>query len=208
MNTQNRLSSKTRTFWIIDFLLAISALLAGLSGVYFLYFVSGGYQGGRNPLYGVTLFFDRTTWDLLHTWGGVAMIAAAVIHITLHWNWFVSMISRTIKGISGKISCLNRNAQRNFWLNIITGLSFLVTAVSGMYFQFFPGGSNGTPDPSVLFNRTTWDIIHTWSGVSLMITAMIHFTIHWKWILNVTKKMLRLIPSQEVVTTSELEGAR
>jgi len=53
----------------------MSALLAALSGIYFLFLPVSGYQGGRNPMYGVTVLFERSAWDDLHTWGGVVMIA-------------------------------------------------------------------------------------------------------------------------------------
>ena len=27
-------------------------------------------KGGKNPLYGITILFSRSTWDDLHLWGG------------------------------------------------------------------------------------------------------------------------------------------
>ncbi len=69
---QRLLAKATRRNWEIDASLFISAILASLSGIYFLYFVTGGYQGGRNPQYGVVFLFERHTWDLIHTWTGVA----------------------------------------------------------------------------------------------------------------------------------------
>jgi hypothetical protein len=57
-----------------------------LSGIYFLFVPFGGYRGGRNPVYGVTILFSRHAWDGLHTWSGVLMIAAAVFHLTIHWQ--------------------------------------------------------------------------------------------------------------------------
>ena len=70
------LSPATRLNWLLDAAVFLGAVIAALSGVYFLYFVSG-YQGGRNPTYGITLLFSRTTWDLIHAWAGVVMIAAS-----------------------------------------------------------------------------------------------------------------------------------
>ena len=68
-------SLQTRTNWIIDLTVFLGGLAAAISGIYFLFLPSGGYQGGRNPMYGVTVLFARHTWDDLHTWSGVAMIA-------------------------------------------------------------------------------------------------------------------------------------
>ena len=84
MNKKYTVAPQTRNNWLVDATLFIGALVASLSGIYFLFLPVGGYQGGRNPMYGVTILFQRETWDDLHTWFGILMIAAAVIHITLH----------------------------------------------------------------------------------------------------------------------------
>ncbi len=106
MATQT-ISKQTQKNWWIDAALFTSAIAAALSGIYFLFLPSGGYQGGRNPFYNVTILFSRSTWDDLHTWGGVAMIAAAIIHLAIHWPWVVSMARRTWKGLTGKGGGMN-----------------------------------------------------------------------------------------------------
>ena len=90
MATQT-VSKQTQKNWGIDAVLFSSAVVAALSGIYFLLLPSGGFQGGRNPMYNIQILFARQTWDGLHTWGGVAMIAAAIVHLTIHWSWVVGM---------------------------------------------------------------------------------------------------------------------
>jgi cytochrome b subunit of formate dehydrogenase len=83
-------------------------------------------------------------------------------------------------------------------LNSIVALSFVLTAASGVYFLFVPGG-RWAADPMFLFTRATWDLIHTWSGVTLIAAAIIHLAIHWKWVAKVTRKMVgMIIPSRKV----------
>jgi hypothetical protein len=82
----------------------------------------------------------------------------------------------------------------NVALNALVGLSFLVCALSGIYFLFAPaggfqGGNNPGWDPNFLLSRTTWDLIHTWSGVVMIVAAVVHFWIHWRWVKNVTQKL-------------------
>ena len=85
------LSKQTRNNWLIDFALFSGAVVSAITGIYFLFLPVGGFQGGRNPIYGVTILFERETWDDLHTWFGIAMILAAVIHITIHFLKFAVM---------------------------------------------------------------------------------------------------------------------
>jgi hypothetical protein len=190
--TQSRpaVSAQTRNNWLIDAGLMISGVFAALSGIYFLFLPSGGYQGGRNPWYNIQIVFSRQTWDDLHTWFGVGMIAVAVIHLAVHWRWVVNMTRRSFFGLSNKGMGLNSRGRWNLILNLVVGLSFLLTALSGVYFLFFPGG-RGAADPQILFSRTTWAVIHTWAGVILTAAAIIHFAIHWKWVVKVTAKILR-----------------
>jgi hypothetical protein len=187
MSTQT-VSKQTQKNWWIDAALFLSAVAAGLSGIYFLFLPSNGYQGGRNTLYNLQILFTRQTWDELHTWGGVAMIAAALIHLGIHWSWVVTMTRRTWRELTGKCGCMNARGRWNLILNATVALSFLLTALSGVYFLYFPGG-RWTADPLILFSRTTWDLIHTWAGVVLTAAAILHFAIHWKWVTKVTSKM-------------------
>lgn len=190
MNKIGTVSPQTRNNWLVDAVLLISALIASLSGIYFLFLPIGGFQGGRNPMYGVTVFFERSTWDDLHTWGGIFMITAAAFHVTIHWDWIVRMAKRTVKELTGRNKNMNNCGRFNAGIVAIIGVSFLVTAISAIYLLFFPGGAHGVPDPNILFTRTTWDLIHTWSAILMMVAAMVHFAIHWKWVTKVTGKIV------------------
>jgi hypothetical protein len=206
MKDRSIISKQNQRNWWMDAFLFVSALLAGMSGIYFLYFPIGGYQGGRNPAYGLSILFDRSTWDVLHTWGGVAMIVIAIIHLVIHWPWVMSMTRWLGKVFRRETQFTGRGGFQNLLLNTVIALSFIVTTFSGVYFLFFPGGQ-GNVDPMILFMRSTWDIIHTWAGVTLMSAGIFHFIIHWRWIVKVTEKMVQSIPlkkSEDVLKQSNM----
>jgi hypothetical protein len=195
MSSRNKLSSQTRNNWLIDAAVFVGAVAAILSGIYFLFVPSGGNQGGRNAMYGVTVLVNRETWGDLHTWGGVVMIGAVIVHLAIHWGWVKMMTRRTVNAMRSRGSRLSRGAKINVAINLAIALGFLLCAVSGCYFLFAPsggfqGGSNPGWDPGVLFSRTTWDLIHTWSGVVLIVAAVLHLAIHWRWIRNVTQRLV------------------
>ncbi len=197
MNHKLSVSAKTRNNWLIDTAVFIGALLSMLSGVYFLTFTSGGYEGGRNPWYGVVILFTRHTWEEIHTWGGLLMITAVVFHLVLHWQWIKTMTRRLWQQVQGQGGRFSSGARRNVWINSWIALSFVVTAVSGLYFFLLPeggfqGGRNAAWDPGFLFTRPTWDVLHTWGGISLTLAALWHIYIHWGWIAKVTGKVLRI----------------
>ncbi len=196
--------AQTRKKWLLDAIIFLSGLVAALSSIYFLFMPSGGYQGGRNPMYGVTILFSRHTWDDLHTWSGVLMIAVAVLHFAIHWRWVKVMSKQTVKALLSRETKLSKGPRLNVAINVLVAVSFLLAAVSGIYFLFVPsggfqGGSNVGWDPMFLFSRTTWDLIHTWAGVLFIGAAVVHFWIHWRWIKTMTKQfLLSLLPQPDL----------
>ena len=89
------MSKQKLNYWI-DVVIGLAFVLSALSGMV-LFFAPSGYQGGRNPFYGQTVLFLSThTWDTLHTWGSLAMIAGVGAHLALHWNWMVCMTRKAL----------------------------------------------------------------------------------------------------------------
>ena len=84
-------------------------------------FVSGGYQGGRNPTYGIRFLMDRSGWDTLHTWGGVIMIVVALAHLIYHWHWVVSMTRRVFRDIFSNSKVLNAKGRWNVFIDVMVG---------------------------------------------------------------------------------------
>ncbi len=186
---QNRsaLSPKLRKNWWIDMFLGVTAVATVLSSFYFLIYPNSGYQGGQNPQYNAVLIFNRQSWDLIHTWSSIAMILAALIHIIIHWNWITGTSDRTWQVITGKRKPFNARLTYNIFLDLSIAVSFFICTISGLYFLFF--APEGRSTEVLLFNKTTWDLIHTWSGVLMTIGAILHFTLHWKWVTNITGKV-------------------
>ena len=88
------ISRTTRLNWILDAGVFFMALVAGFSGIYFLFGPTGGYQGGANANWDIGFLFSRTTWDLIHTWSGVTLFIAAGFHFIIHWKWIKKVTYR------------------------------------------------------------------------------------------------------------------
>ena len=191
MKKTRAVSDQTRNNWLIDTAVFAGVLIASISGIYFLFFPVGGYQGGRNAFYNVQILFQRETWDDLHTWFGILMITAAAVHILVHWKWIVSMTRRTFQALTRKDKRMNSRSLMNVGINMLIGASFLVAAISGIVLLFAPGGHSAGISTAFILSRATWDVVHTWSGILMIVAAVLHFTIHWGWVFKVTRKILR-----------------
>ncbi len=193
------LSKTTRINYTLVALVLISALPAILSGIYFLFLPWGGYSGGRNPTYGITILFDRHTWEELHRLTGIAMTIIAAVHAVIHWKWFLGLFKRIGNRLARRgLSPLNSKARPNVIINSIIAVSFVLTAASGLYF-FFAGEHTSQ---TFIFDPTTWDLIHTWAGIVMTSAALFHFGIHWLWVTKVTSKLAGIKPARATSCTT------
>jgi hypothetical protein len=72
----------------INILIGISGLLCGLSGLFFL------FEQSLLSISAGDWIFTRLTWDLVHTWSGVAFTAAAILHFGIHWRWAIKVLKK------------------------------------------------------------------------------------------------------------------
>ena len=93
-------------------------------------------------------------------------------------------------------SALTPKLRQNWWIDALLGIGALLAVLSSVYFLVYPvsgyqGGRNPDYNKVLVFTRVTWDLIHTWSGVVMTMTAILHFALHWQWITTITKKIFK-----------------
>jgi hypothetical protein len=86
----------------INVLIGLSGLICGLSGIYFLFFPEVLHGGISSWL------FSPVVWDLIHTWSGVVMVSAAILHLAIHWKWVVKVIGKYWKALIGRLGGLHQ----------------------------------------------------------------------------------------------------
>jgi len=73
----------------------------------------------------------------------------------------------------------------NYWLDLIIGIAFIASAVSGIVFLLpFP------VDSALGINYANWDKIHTWGSLLMIGGVFAHLALHWKWLTHMTRKTL------------------
>jgi hypothetical protein len=71
----------------------------------------------------------------------------------------------------------------------------LIQAISGfLLWLVIPGGHRGFGFGQVMgdfiWSRYTWIEIHDWTAIALVIVVIIHIILHWKWIIETSKKII------------------
>jgi hypothetical protein len=76
--------NKAKLNYFIDLGLAITFLLAGITGIFkFPIFFKLGLINYKN--------FPMKAINFIHDWSGLLMVILVFIHIILHWKWIISM---------------------------------------------------------------------------------------------------------------------
>ena len=71
------------------------------------------------------------------------------------------------------------------WINLA---AWFVEIFSGfLLWLVVPYGSKG----SFIFDRLTWISIHKWDAIPITAIVILHVALHWKWIANQTKAIIR-----------------
>jgi hypothetical protein len=90
---------------------------------------------------------------------------------------------------------MSKKAQLNYAVDLLIGVSFMLSALSGLILFFAPSGYQGGRNPyylqSVLLLSTqTWNVLHTYSSIAMISGVGAHLVLHWEWMVCMTRKLL------------------
>lgn len=137
------------------------------------------------------------TGKALHEWLGIGLAIGFLTHILLHWRW-IYVTSRRL------FSRLARQSRLNYLLNIALLATFTLIIFSGIMIseEILPLiGLQGV-------RGGIWKWLHGASADAAVWLVGLHIALHWRWILNVSKKvLLGWLPKRRVSTLANSKTA-
>ncbi|WP_082089096.1 DUF4405 domain-containing protein [Methanosarcina siciliae] len=87
---------------------------------------------------------------------------------------------------------MNRQ-KTNYSVDLVLTTLFFIVAFTGLYMHYFiPSGiQRGRYVVYMGLTKATWIWIHSKAGILMTILVIIHFILHWKWIVCTTKNFFR-----------------
>ena len=90
---------------------------------------------------------------------------------------------------------MSTKGKMNYWVDVVIGLAFVFSALSGLVLFFAPSGYQGGRNPFygqtvLLLSTQSWDTIHTWSSMAMISGMGAHLLLHWHWMVCMTRKLL------------------
>jgi hypothetical protein len=163
---------------LMDITIFVAFVITAITGVFFWLFLPEGRGSSEMFFLGI----PKSVWADVHDWAGVIMLSGAALHLTLHWKWIKCVGKRYF----GKLA---RQARLNFTLNSLLFLAFIIVNLSGLivWLVMPSGGYQGGRNPAyqmtlINLSRHTWNDIHLWSGLAMILVLIVHISLHWKWI--------------------------
>jgi cytochrome b subunit of formate dehydrogenase len=77
----------------------------------------------------------------------------------------------------------------NYITDLILLIVFLITAITGLVLFFMPTGPKSSLTSFLGIIKHTWTDIHNWVGIAFILIVMLHFLLHWKWFIAMTKNI-------------------
>jgi hypothetical protein len=101
-----------------------------------------------------------------------------------------------------------RKAIQHYLLVGILATGFIIEAVSGfiLWFALPHAGGRWASLTFWSITRTTWVDIHDWVAVALTVIVIIHLAMHWKWVVTVTKQVMRSMKREEQIAMGGLKA--
>jgi hypothetical protein len=107
----------------------------------------------------------------IHEWLSLALAAAVVTHLLLHWEWTRCALSRFFRRLAAQ-------SRLRLLLNVMMFVDFTVVMLSGVMISRFALPAFGI----VLNVQRAWVGLHRLSAdLSVFLTGL-HVALHWKWV--------------------------
>jgi hypothetical protein len=121
----------------------------------------------------------RSTGIPIHEWLSIALGAAIIAHLVLHWDWTAAIIKRFFRSASST----NRI---KFGVDIVLFLDAVVLMLSGLFISRVALPAVGiNPQADI-----AWRTLHSLTADLGVLLIGLHLALSWKWIVNMTKRYL------------------
>jgi hypothetical protein len=148
----------------------------------------------------------RLTGISIHEWFTLAAAATLIVHVLLHWVWFVGI---TKKFFSSPLHI----SRMNYLVDGLLFLGFIVVITSGLVISQSVLPAFGLQIPA----SRSWRAIHNLSSNLTLLFVALHFALHWSWVKNTftrlfVKPFQRRVPQArslpQPVNTSSMKNAK
>jgi hypothetical protein len=122
----------------------------------------------------------RPTWTgiSLHQWLCIAIVAPALVHLIVNWEWAVRIIRTFVK----KLFSASR-------LNFVVDSLLLVSTVAVTVSGFMVSPDLIAPLGIRVAHPLEWHLVHSWTANATILIVLLHTGLHWRWLLAAANQL-------------------
>jgi len=128
------------------------------------------------------------TGNLIHEWLGVALAAALIVHIFLHWDWIAAVGLKFFKNL-WQVSRLQ------FFVDFFIFIAFIILITTGLMMSKSVLSTLGI---QLAITSRSVKMVHSTASNAAVLLAGVHLALHWNWIVCMAKKYV-LSPLQSII---------
>jgi len=83
-----------------------------------------------------------------------------------------------------------KRAKLNYWIDVLMGVAFVISAMSGLVFLLPVGFLSVDVTRTLGVSNSLWDTLHLWGSLAMIAGVGGHLLLHTKWIVAMTRKQL------------------
>ena len=136
-------------------------------------------------LFGTLFLAYNPGWTgvAVHEWLCVIMVVPLLFHVVINWDQTLQILRRFV-------DLVRATPKVNLVIDAALFIVAVTVTLSGLLISQSVAGALGvTIVPSSL-----WVSTHAWSADATMVLLLVHFALHWRWIVNAAGKLGRTRP--------------
>ncbi len=128
----------------------------------------------------------------IHEWLSVALAVLLALHAAINWDW-------TMKAFARFINKLRNLSRINLVVDLLVFIMLTAVMLSGLMVSRVVLPALGLP---ALSFGPTWRILHSLTAKLLLLVLGLHVGLHWRWVVDATKRLLAPRPTADLKPTS------
>ena len=144
----------------------------------------------------LAVYNTNLTGISLHEWLALALAAAVLLHLLLHWNWMIGVFKRFFKK-------LFHQSRLNMAVDVLFFLALTVSMTSGLMIS-----RTILPTLGIRMNgMNNWKTLHVLSSDLSFLLLGLHFALHFKWLLfNLKQRVVKPLADRLHLAGKQLNG--
>ena len=133
-------------------------------------------------LFGALFLAYNPAWTgvAVHEWLCVIAIVPLLFHIIVNWDQTLAILRRFGEKL--------RAAPK---VNLVVDVALFIVAVTAMLSGLLISQSVARVFGVVIMPDSLWMSTHSWSADATILLLLVHFALHWRWIVNCARRLVR-----------------